>query len=75
MKQLFFSIATATVLMVSMSSCKKDYDCECKDTNTGATFETTTYPNTGLVDAQKACKDRQSFWQNGAKPATQCTIL
>jgi hypothetical protein len=69
-------VAAATILVaLSMVSCKKDYNCDCKDTNTGERFETTNYPNTGLVDAQKACKDRQSFWQNTTKPATQCTIL
>ena len=75
MKKLFFSTAVAAVLTLSMSSCKKDYNCDCKDTTTGDRFETTNYPNTGLVDAQKACKDRQSVWQNTTRPAAQCTIL
>lgn len=76
MKRLFFSTAVAAVLTLGMSSCKKDYHCDCKDTTgSGSTFETTTYPNTGLVDAQKACKDRQSVWQNTTHPAAQCTIL
>jgi len=72
MKRLFFSVTVATVLALGTSSCKKDYDCECVD---GSTIETTTYPNTGLVDARNACKDRQSFWQNTTHPGAECTIL
>lgn len=76
MKKLFFSASLATVLAFGMTSCKKDYDCECKETTgSGNTFETTSYPNTRIVDARKACKDRQSFWQNTTKPNTECTIL
>jgi hypothetical protein len=75
MKRLLFSTAVAAVLTLGMSSCKKDYVCDCKDSTTSVQFETTQYPNTGLVDAQKACKDRQSFWQNSTKPAAVCTIL
>ena len=76
MKRFFLSAALAAVFALGMTSCKKDYHCDCKDTTgTGNTFETTTYPKTGLVDAQKACKDRQSFWQNTSHPAAQCTIL
>ena len=72
MKRLLFSASIAAVFALGMTSCKKDYNCECKD---GTTIETTTYPNTGLVDARNACKDRQSFWQNTTHPAAQCTIL
>lgn len=68
-------LAAAVLVTLSMSSCKKDYNCDCKDTNTGIQFERTTYPNTGLVDARNNCKDRQSFWQNTTRPATECTIL
>jgi hypothetical protein len=75
MKKLFFSTAVAAVLTLSMSSCKKDYVCDCKDSTTSEQFETTSYPNTKLIDAQKACKDRQSVWQNTTKPSAVCTIL
>jgi len=76
MKRLFFSATVATVFALGMTSCKKDYNCECKETTgNGATFETTNYPNTSLVDAREACKDRQSLWQNTSKPNTVCTIL
>ena len=75
MKRLFLSAALAAVFALGMTSCKKDYVCDCKDSQTSVQFETTNYPNTGLVDAQKASKDRQSFWQNTSKPAAVCTIL
>ena len=76
MKRLFFSVVILATFAISMTSCKKDYHCDCVDTTgNGSAFETTTYPNTGLVDAQKACKDRQSVWQNTTHPAAQCTIL
>jgi len=69
-------LAVTVLVALSMSACKKDYNCDCKETTgTQATFETTSYPNTRLVDAQKACKDRQSLWQNTSKPNTVCTIL
>lgn len=68
-------LAVAVLVTLSMSSCKKDYVCDCKDSTTSVQFETTTYPNTSLIDAQKGCKDRQSFWQNTTKPAALCTIL
>ena len=73
MKKLL--VAASIVIALGMTSCKKDYNCDCRDTGTGKVFETTQYPNTGLIDARNACKDRQSFWQNTAKPATECTIL
>jgi len=76
MKKFLSATAFAILVALSLTSCKKDYHCDCKDTTgSGTTFETTTYPNTGLVDAQKACKDRQSFWQNTSHPAAQCTII
>lgn len=75
MKRLLLSASVAILLALSTTACKKDYHCDCKDNGTGDTFESTTYQNTRLVDAQRNCKDRQSFWQNGVKPATECTIL
>ncbi len=75
MKKLFFSTAVAAIVTLGMSSCKKDYHCDCKDSGSSTTFESTTYPNTGLVDARNACKDRQSFWQNTTHPSAECTII
>jgi len=72
MKRLMIAGALTMLLTVGMTSCKKDYDCECRD---GNVLETTTYPNTGLVDARNACKDRQSFYQNSSHPGAECTIL
>jgi hypothetical protein len=69
-------LAASAIVILGMSSCKKDYTCDCKETTgSGTTFESTNYPNTRLVDARENCKDRQSFWQNGPRPNTECTIL
>lgn len=72
MKRFFLSAALAAVFALGMTSCKKDYVCDCVD---GNRIESTTFPNTGLVDARNACKDRQSFWQNTTNPGAECTIL
>jgi hypothetical protein len=73
MKKLL--LALTVLITFSFASCSKTYNCSCEDTNSGEEFETTSYPNTSLLDARSACKDRQSFWQNTTKPATKCTIL
>ena len=75
MKKAILLAGVLLVVGTSMTSCKKDYVCDCKDSTTSEQFETTSYPNTKLIDAQKACKDRQSVWQNTTKPAAVCTIL
>lgn len=48
MKNLFLSTA-AIAMLFSMTSCKKDYSCECRD---GNVLETTRYPNTILIVKQ-----------------------
>lgn len=74
MKKL--ALAAVVFMALGMTSCRKDYNCSCKEKSGGVEFESTPYPSTSLVDARKNCKDRQSFWQNsGAKPAAECTIL
>jgi len=72
MKKLI--ILTGVLIVMSLSSCVKDYTCTCTD-STGNKVDVQNYPRTGLVDAQKACKDRQSFWQNTTVPSAQCKIL
>jgi hypothetical protein len=72
MKTLF--VAASIAIALGMTSCKKDYTCECTDSN-GTTFDTQTYPRTGLVDARRQCKDRQSYWANTTTPSAECTIL
>lgn len=72
MKKLL--VAASIVMVLGMTSCKKDYTCECKDGN-GNSFDKQTYPRTGLVDARNQCKDRQSFWANTTTPSAECTIL
>ncbi|MDB5228724.1 MAG: hypothetical protein JWN78_2917 [Bacteroidota bacterium] len=72
MKKLL--LAAGIITSLGMTSCIKDYTCTCKDSN-GNTFDKQTYPRTGLTDARKQCKDRQSFWANTTVPSAQCTIL
>ena len=75
MKRLFLSATLATVLAFGMTSCKKDYTCDCKNSQTGDHIASNPLPNTRLVDARKACKDRQSALQNTTQPSASCTIL
>jgi len=74
MKRIILTSAVVTLLTLSMSSCKKDYTCDCKD-ETGTQFDKQTYPNTSLTDAKRSCEARESFWKNGAQPGATCTIL
>ena len=72
MKKLL--LAAGIIIALGTTSCIKDYTCDCKDAN-GNTFDKQTYPRTGLTDAHKQCKDRQSFWANTTQPSAQCLIL
>ena len=74
MKRLFLSATLAAIFAMGMTSCKKDYTCDCKDGN-GVQFDKQTYPNTSLIDAKRACDERENFWKNGAQPAANCKIL
>lgn len=74
MKRFILSAAVITIFTIGMSSCKKDYTCDCKDGN-GNTFETTDYSNATLVDAKRSCDERENVWKNTTQPAANCTIL
>lgn len=74
MKKLFLSTAMIAVLALGMTSCKKDYTCDCKDGN-GTKFDTQTYPNTSITDAKRSCNERENFWKNTTTPSANCTIL
>jgi hypothetical protein len=74
MKRLFFSVALLALVTLGMTSCKKDYTCDCKD-GSNQQFDTQTYPNTSLTDAKRSCDARESFWRNNAQPSANCTIL
>ena len=82
MKRLIITSTLVAVFTMRVTSCKKefnkdytnDYTCDCKDGN-GVQFDKQTYPNTSLIDAKRACDERENFWKNGAQPAANCKIL
>lgn len=51
-------IAIAVVGMVSLASCKKDYNCECTTGDTTAIVTNNTIENKTLKDAKKECEGR-----------------
>jgi hypothetical protein len=51
----FLSIAAVTVALVSLSSCKKDYTCECTSNSTGTVLSTLQIPDSKKSDAQSSC--------------------
>jgi hypothetical protein len=65
MKKLFLSVAALAFIATSMTSCKKDYDCECKWTDpTDNTTETYTYQlkDVKKKDAKDACNAAGNAW-------------
>lgn len=61
MKAKMFFVA-ATVALVSLSSCKKEFECECYTASTGTT-QTETHKG---KDAQDACQDASKPLQGKA---------
>lgn len=55
MKKLM-TIAAVTVALISLSSCKKDYTCECTIDVLGETTTTSTTINATKGDAKEACE-------------------
>jgi hypothetical protein len=49
-------VAIAVVGLVALSSCKKDYTCECKTGDETAIVTTSTIENKTLKDAQSECE-------------------
>lgn len=72
MKKLVLGVAAMALL--SLASCKKDYNCECTYQNTGSTTtvsENKTIKNASLDDAKKTC---DGYETDGAVVKT-CTLL
>ena len=72
MKKLVFGVSA--IALLSLASCKKDYDCECTYQNTGSTTTVTehkTVKNSSLDDAKRTCDDYES---EGTITKT-CTLL
>ena len=50
-------IAVAVLGMMSLASCKKDYDCECRTGEETAIVTTSKIENKTLKDAKTACEN------------------
>ncbi len=50
-------VAIAVVGLVALSSCKKDYTCECTTGDETAIVTTSTIENKTLKDAKTACEN------------------
>ncbi len=51
-------IGIAAVGIIALSSCKKDYNCECRTGDETAIITTSTIKGKNLVDAQTACSNK-----------------
>ncbi len=51
-------VAIAVVGLVGLSSCKKDYTCECVTGDDPAVVTSSTIENKTLKDAKKACDNK-----------------
>jgi hypothetical protein len=70
--KLFF--AAAAVAVLSLSSCKKDYTCDCDVTVLGMTQEATTdILDSSKDDAETACDDIEAQANTALSEAT-CTL-
>ncbi|MBU0489444.1 MAG: hypothetical protein KKA07_02510 [Bacteroidetes bacterium] len=55
MKKIAFVLGTAFIAAIALSSCKKDWTCECSLTSAGTTLTTSSTINATKKDAQEAC--------------------
>jgi hypothetical protein len=71
MKKVFFGVSA--IVLLGLTSCKKDYNCECTYQNTGNTTVTENKPikNASLDDAKKTC---DSYESEGTVTKT-CSLL
>lgn len=53
-------IGIAVVGMIALSSCKKEYNCECRTGQETAIITTTKMKNKNLIDAQAACANKST---------------
>jgi hypothetical protein len=60
MKKLLLVGAFATFGVLALSSCKKDYTCECKTTVGSLTSTSTSTINGKKKDAKEACDKKDS---------------
>lgn len=71
MKKVMFG--TLAIVLLGLTSCKKDYNCECtyQDTGNATITENKTIKNSTLDDAKKTC---DGYETTGAVTRT-CTLL
>lgn len=71
MKKVIFGISALALL--SLASCKKDYNCECtyQDTGNATIIENKSIKNATLSDAKKTCDD----YESNATFTKTCTLL
>ncbi|AEA42661.1 hypothetical protein [Fluviicola taffensis] len=71
MKKLILGVSA--IALLSLASCKKDYNCECtyQDTGSMTITENKTVKNSSLDDAKKTCDGYES---DGFVTKT-CTLL
>lgn len=72
MKKIIYGVSA--IALLSLASCKKDYNCECTYQNTGSSTTVTEnkpIKNATLDDAKKTC---DSYESEGSITKT-CTLL
>lgn len=70
MKKLVLSIAALSLVATTMTSCKKDYTCECTVTVLGMT----TTSSTTINDTKKNAEDKCSATASSAGATATCKI-
>lgn len=74
MKKLF-TIAALVFAVSAMTSCKKDYTCECKVTTAGITATSSSTINDTKANAEEACdKGDATTTVGGVSSTSECSI-
>lgn len=56
-----FTLITAALLSIAFTSCKKDWDCECKDNDTGEVLLESSISNSRQPEAKLACEGFNAY--------------
>ncbi len=62
MKKITLILGAVAFMSATLTSCKKDYDCVCKD---GTYTETITYKDVKKKDAEDACNLMNTLYSTG----------
>ena len=75
MKKVLFSTALIAIFAFGMTSCKKDYTCECKSTPSDSFYDYSTTFHAKKADAKTACDVLDYTTSNGTSTVTvNCEI-